>query len=124
MNYRSERTKFRHEETLRRVILGFLNVLCGPGGGEKKMREQKNKREGKMRHRLLMHLGIAALCGWKGDMEGGERKGAILMLIQNRCCFSFCACSFPLLYSPSTFQCSCDHDGHVREVGVSYPSFS
>lgn len=48
-------------------------MLYSPGRGGKKMREQTDKR-GKMRHRLLKHLGIAALRGWRGDMEGGEEK--------------------------------------------------
>lgn len=54
--------------------------LYGPGRGEKKMRDQTDKRE-KVRHKLVMHPGIAALRGRKADTEGGERKGAILMSI-------------------------------------------
>lgn len=67
-----------------------------------------------MRHRLLKHLGISALRGWKGDMERGEGKGAILTLIQNRASFSFVHAVFSPLSSLFAFLSLCDYDGHMR----------
>lgn len=47
----------------------------------------------------------------------GSEKGAILMLIQNRSCFSFVHAGFPPFYFPSTFLSPCDYDGHARGRG-------
>lgn len=51
----------RHGDTERRKV--FDSALWSRYSGKKKMREQTDRSEGKMRHRLLKHLGIAALRG-------------------------------------------------------------
>lgn len=73
-----------------------------------------------MRHRLLVHLGIAALRGWEKRHGGRGEKRRHFDVDSKPFSLFFCASHFSpfLLFA---FLSWCNYDGHVR--GMSYPSF-